>query len=177
MSRRARPFAASGAPCLTFNLPAPLCLLRPRQRRTDRLHPQISRQHRLGKCVVGGARTTRSLRRDRDAASSTGQGGTGSPAPYRIASRADPTRARNLGTGYTLQDAWRAGGSQSPRLEPPETSCVPVPTPFDPCRRENLSHCPHTSSRRRIFEGPPALPFHWPALASRPPEAAVARGR
>lgn len=177
VSRRARPFAASGAPCLTFNLPAPLCLLRPRQRRTDRLHPQISRQHRLGKCVVGepeqpgrcGATGMLLPPRDRE----------GRAPPLHIVSLLEPIQPEPE-TWEPDTHCKTPGGRAAPN--PPGWSRPRPPASLSLLHLIPVDAKIFLTVRTLLLaggylKGPPALPFHWPALASRPPEAAVARGR
>jgi hypothetical protein len=92
-SRRARPFAASGAPCLTLNLtgarPSSTTTSRPNRSASTRGSPASHRLGLLSRSVWLGKPESNPVTAARPGcASSTGQGGTGFPVPYRIVSRA-----------------------------------------------------------------------------------------
>jgi len=94
-SRRARPFAASGAPCLTLKphraRPSSTTTSRPNRSASTRRSPASDRLGLLSRSVWLGKPESNPVTAARPGcASSTGQGGTGSPVPYRSASRADP---------------------------------------------------------------------------------------
>lgn len=87
-SRRARPFAASGAPCVTLNLtrarPSSTTTSRPNRSASTRRSPASYRFGLLSRSVLGKPESNSVTAARPGCASSTGQGGTGFPVPYRI---------------------------------------------------------------------------------------------